>query len=249
MKPPFRSSGILGLAVAATLASLACTTTANVSPKERGPLPFVEHPIYVTLPGRGASDKTLREQYGERGRWAIGHTRALCVKGDTSSQCRETVNVRITAVEGARYISPDKSPTSPQLLAWVENLGAKATDDGFEPATSFVYALVVDAPTASDPEQRPVIHMIGFSTDPKRSSITQSVYGHVFACHDYTYHLISEADFQPCHRQQKLYGNGADKWPLNVLVSAFLTWTSSASLGDPTWFACSTGCCTSRPPT
>ena len=249
MKPSLRSAGILGLTFVVTLAAPACTTTGNVPPNERVPTPFVEHAIYVTLPGRGVSERTLREQYGERGRWAIGHTRARCVKGDASSPCRETVNVRITAVEGARYISPDKSPTSPQLLAWVENLGEKATDDGFEPSTRFVYALVVDAPAANDPEKRPVIYMVGFSTDPERSSITQSVYGHVFACHDYTQHLISEADFQPCHRQQKLYGDGAPKWPQNALVSAFLTWPVSIDLGDPTWFSCSTGCCTSRTPT
>jgi hypothetical protein len=246
MKPTLRSAAIRGLAAAAALASPACTT--NVPPEERIPVPFVEHPIYVALPGRGTSDKTLREQYGEHGRWALGHTRARCVKG-SGSPCRETVNVRITAVEGARYISPDRSPASPQLLAWVENLGDKATDDGFEPSTSFVYALVVDAPAPSDTEKRPVIYMVGFSTDANRSSITQAVYGHVYPCHDYTQHLISEADFQPCHRQQRLYGNQGEKGPLNALVTAFLTWPLSALVGgDPTWFSCSSGCCTSAVP-
>jgi hypothetical protein len=247
MKPSLRSANIRGVAVAATLASLACTTTGNVPREERGPFPFVEHAIYVSLPGRGASDRTLREQYGEHGRWAIGHTRPRCVKG-ASSPC-ETVNVRITAVEGARYIDPDKFPTSPQLLAWVENLGDRVTEDGFEPSTRFVYALVVDAPTATDTARRPVIYMVGFSNDAGRSSITQSVYGHVYRCHDYTVHLISEADFQYCHRQQKLYGHHPEKSSLNALVTTFLTWPlEAAAAGDPTWFSCSSGCCTSASP-
>ena len=250
MNPPIRSVGNRDLAVAfCAIISAACSSTTTVPQGEPLiPTPFVEHSIEVRLPGPGVTDNELRKQYGEHGRWAIGHTRPRCVKGTSGSAC-ETVNVRITAVEGAKYIDPAKPPKRPQLLAWVENFGDKSTADGFEPVKQFVYALVVAAPAANDPVKNAIIYKVGFSTDAKRSSVTDPVeYGRVFACHDYTPHLISEADFQPCHRQQRLYVNRAEKWPLNAIVSSFLTWSVSAAAQDPTWFSCSSGCCTSSSP-
>ncbi len=244
MKTLIRSTGTRELAVALfTLASAACSTTANVPPEELVPFPGVERATYVTLPGRGVADKSLREQYVHNGRRAIGHTRARCVTAP-GSPCRETVDVRITAVEGAKYIDPARPPRNPQLLAWVENFGDKPTYDGFEPAARFVYALVVDAPPAGDTEKLPIIYRVGFSTDPDKSRITQDVYGHVYPCHNYIRQLFSEADFQPCYGHGR-YANKTDNWPLSALVTSLSMWSLSSSPSDPTWFACSSGCCTS----
>ncbi len=247
MNPLLRSVGIRELAVAfCVLISAGCSTNPNVSPEGLIPTPVAEHAIFVTLPGRGFSDNSLREQYRTSGRRAIGHIRARCVTMATpSSTCRELVDVRITAVEGAKYINPKRAPRNPQLLAWVENLGNRTSYDGFEPSTQFVYALVVDAAPVGDADQAPIIYRVGFSMDPAKSRITQDVYGHVHACHYYVQPLFSEADFQACNGHAP-YANRTVKPPFGALMTALSTWSWLSGSGDPTWFSCSSGCCTSK---
>ncbi len=247
MNPLYRSVGTRELAVAfCALVSAGCSTSPNVSPDGRIPTPVAEHAIFVTLPGRGLADKPLREQYGTRGRRAIGHIRARCVTVSTSSSpCRESVDVRITAVEGAKYIDPKMPPRNPQLLASVENLGNKTTYDGFEPSTQFVYALVVDGAPAGDPDRAHIIYRVGFSTDPAKSQVTQSVYGRVHPCHYYVQPLFSEADFHACNGHAP-YANTTVKPSFGALVTALSTWSWLTGPGDPTWFSCSSGCCTSK---
>jgi hypothetical protein len=228
------------------LASATCSTSPNAATGGLIPTPVAEHAIFVTLPGRGLADKPLREQYRTSGRRAIGHIRARCVAMMTASTpCRETVDVRITAVEGAKYIDPKKPPKDPQLLAWVENLGNRTTYDGFEPSTQFVYALVVDAAPVGDPDQAPIIYRVGFSMDAARSRITQDVYGHVHACHNYGQPLFSEADFQACNGRVP-YASTIEKPRFGAFVAVLSTWSWLTGVGDPTWFSCSSGCCTSK---
>jgi hypothetical protein len=245
MNASIRSIGSRELAVAlSALVCAACSSSPKVSPEGRFPIPVAEHPIFVTLPGRGLADAPLREQYRKSGRRAIGHIRARCVTTPTlASPCRQTVDVRITAVEGAKFIDPAKPPPHPQLLAWVENLGNRATYDGFEPATQFVYALVVDAAPVGDTDGAPAIYRVGFSTDPAKSRITQEVYGHVYRCHTYPPPLFSEADFQACYGHAP-YANRTERATFSALVTALSTWSWFTGSGDPTWFSCSTGCCT-----
>ena len=247
MNPSIRSVGTRELAAAfCALVGAACSTSANVSSEGLVPTPVAEHAIFVTLPGRELSDRPLREQYRTSGRRAIGHIRARCVTMPTlSTPCREVVDVRITAVEGAKYIDPKKAPKNPQLLAWVENLGNRTTYDGFEPSTQFVYALVVDAAPPADADQAPVIYRVGFSMDAARSRITQDVYGHVHACHYYVRPLFSEADFQACNGHAP-YTTRIEKPLFGALVTALSTWSWLSGSGDPTWFSCSSGCCTSK---
>lgn len=247
MNPLYRSVGTRELAVAfCVLISAGCSTNPNISPEGLIPTPVAERAIFVTLPGRGLADKPLREQYGTRGRRAIGHIRARCVTVSTSSSpCRESVDVRITAVEGAKYIDPKMPPRNPQLLAWVENLGNKTTYDGFEPSTQFVYALVVDAAPVGDADQAPVIYRVGFSMDAAKSRITQDVYGHVHACHYYVQPLFSEADFQACNGHAP-YTSRIQKPLFGALVTALSSWSWLSGSGDPTWFSCTSGCCTSK---
>ena len=241
-----RSVGTREVAVVfCALASGTCSTSPNVATGGRLPTPVLESPTFVTLPGRGLADKSLREQYRTSGMRAIGHIRARCVTMMTvSSPCRETVDVRITAVEGAKYINPKKPPKNPQLLAWVENLGNRTTYDGFEPSTQFVYALVVDAAPADDKDQAPIIYRVGFSMDAARSRISQDVYGRVHACHNYGQPLISEADFQPCDGHA--YTSRLERPSFGALVTVLSTWSWLSGSGDPTWFSCSSGCCTSK---
>jgi hypothetical protein len=253
MNIPIRSVGTRELAAAfCALISGACSATSTV-PQGEGliPTPFAEHSIGVTLPERlvtnSERNRSLREEYNNKGRWAIGHIRARCVINNTSEpQCR-TVDVRITAVEGAKFIDPANPPKNPQLLAWVENFGDSTTVDGFQPSTRYVYALVVGAPPAGDSKREAIIYKVGFSTDAARSTITRDEYGRVYRCHKYKEHLVSEADFQPCHGRS-MYGHKAETSPLGALVTALSTWFVSAGGGDPTWFSCSGGCCTSAAP-
>lgn len=246
MNPCIRSVGTRELAVAlSAIVCAGCSGSPNVSPGGLIPTPVAEHAIFVTLPGRGLADQPLRQQYHERGRRAIGHIRPRCVTTPTlASPCRQTVDVRITAVEGAKFIDPDNPPRNSQLLAWVENLGNKPTYDGFAPSTEFVYALVVDASPAGDPDRAPAIYRVGFSTDRAKSQITQEVYGHVHRCHNYLPPLFSEADFQACYGHAP-YANRTEKPSFSSLVTALSTWSWFTGSGDPTWFSCSTGCCTS----
>jgi hypothetical protein len=254
MKTCFRSAGTRELVVAfCALVSGACSSTTPVPGEGILRPPFVERTIEVTLPGKkletnSAANSSFREQYNNHGRWALGHTRARCAVPDASGRsCPRMVDVRITAVEGAKFIDPAHPPKKPQLLAWVENLGDTTTADGFERSTNYVYALVVGPPPAGDPQREAIIYRVGFSTDARRSSITQDEFGRVYLCHNYTEHLISEADFQPCHRRS-IYGHNTGTPPLSALVTAFSTWTLSPGGGDPTWFSCSSGCCTSAQP-
>ena len=245
MKTSFRSAGMRELAVASFAFVCAACSATKVAPEGSILAPVVELPIFVPLPGRGLDDKAVREQYKTRGRRAIGHIRARCVtRPSPTSPCRDVVDVRITAVEGAKYIDPRTPPRNPQLLAWVENLGNRPTYDGFEPSTQFVYALVVDAAPAGDKEQAPIIYRIGFSMQPPKSRITQDVYGHVYRCHYYPQPLFSEADFQACYGHAP-YANKTEKWPLSALVTSLSTWSLSPGPDDPTWFSCTSGCCTS----
>ncbi|MFN2638106.1 MAG: hypothetical protein ABR585_13875, partial [Gemmatimonadaceae bacterium] len=161
--------------------------------------------------------------------------------------CADTVDVRITAVEGAKYISPDTPPKHPQLLAWVENLGNKSTYDGFQPASSVVYALVVDAAPAGDKDAHPIIYRVAFSaTDSARVPFIQDTYGHVYPCHLYKQPLFSEADFQACNNAHRYGAKPRAPLSLGAMVTSLVTWSSSRQWSnDPTWFSCSSGCCTS----
>jgi hypothetical protein len=255
MNPHIRSVGTRELAVAfCALTFGACSSTTTVPQAEPLiPLPFVERTIEVTLPARletnSETNSSLRAEYNNKGRWAIGHTRARCAMRELSGrECPQMVDVQITAVEGAKFIDPDRPPTHPQLLAWVINLGEKTTADGFKRSTEYVYALVVGPPPASDPQREAIIYRVGFSTDAARSNITREEYGRVYRCHNYKEHLISEADFQPCHGRS-IYGQNEGTQPLSALVTALSSWLLSTSAGDPTWFSCTSGCCTSAPPT
>jgi hypothetical protein len=253
MNPSTRSVGTRELAVAfCALVSGACSSTSTVPRETAIPTPFVERRIEVRLPAKletnSETNRSLREEYNTKGRWAIGHVRARCVLQEPSGQeCPRTVDVRITAVEGAKFIDPANPPKNPQLLAWVENFGDQTTADGFQPSTNFVYALVVGPPPASDPQREAIIYKVGFSTDAARSRITRDEYGRVYRCHTYKEHLVSEADFQPCHGRS-IYGHSTGTSPLGALVTALSTWFVLTVTGDPTWFSCSSGCCTSAAP-
>jgi hypothetical protein len=254
MNPPIHSVGTRKLAVAfCALISGACSSTSTVPQGDPLiPTPFVERRIEVTLPPEletnSEKNHSLREEYNNKGRLAIGHVRARCVmKEPNGRECPRMVDVRITAVEGAKFIDPKNPPKNPQLLAWVENFGDATTDDGFQRSTDYVYALVVGPPSAIDPERKPIIYRVGFSTDRARSTITRDVYGYVYRCHTYKEHLVSEADFQPC-RGRSIYAHDTGTPLRSALVTALSIWSYFSSAGDPTWFSCSSGCCTSKPP-
>lgn len=238
-----KGTGSLGtvwtLASMSILGFLACSSP-QVAPLPDVHLPVAEQRIFVELPGNTSlSADSLRARY-DRGRRTISHVRQRCVLNATMTPCTETTDVRITAVEGARYIDPVDAPDHPQIIAWIENLGNRQTYDGIEPMTSAVYALVVD----SLPKVNPGIVRVRFPAPRAavRENAQRSPRGRVYPCHYYARPYISDADFQPCS-PYPLIGMGALHSLSAHAVFAGSSTAVALSASDPTWFSCSNGCC------
>jgi hypothetical protein len=224
------------------LGFLACTSP-QVLPAPNVHLPVIEQEVFVDLPGQTTlTPEELRAQY-RTGRRTISHVRQRCL---VKANCTETTDVRISAVEGAKYVDWRKGPKHPQLIAWIENLGNRKTYDEIEPMTSAVYALVVDA----QPKANPEIVLVRFSSARAGEKMTASRahFGQVDQCHDYGPPYISDADFQPCTpypfgKPYTVLGMGA----LHSLSAHAMFGGSSTAVrltaSDPTWFSCSSGCC------
>jgi hypothetical protein len=202
--------------------------------------PVVEHPAYVTLPAngtrvQGASVLTEWSKY----RRALGNLRTR--DGLESSDCHScTVQVRITAVEGAKYADPGSSPDHTQLIAWIENLDATNSEAAFHlrPSAQAVYAVVAD-PTSTGMK----IRIIEIPLWADRAPLVYKSSGDFAACEPYHQPLTSEADFRPCPHRKTGSNSG-----VNVSSSPFVGLGAgimvTALLGDPIWFSCNTGCCT-----
>jgi hypothetical protein len=243
-----KGTGSLGavwtLACVSVWGLLSCNPKLAPTPDLNGRFPVAEHRVFVELPGNTAlSADQLRAQY-RTGRRTISHVRQRCVGNPPPAPalCTETTDVRISAVEGARYIDTAKAPERPQLIAWIENLGNRPTYDGIEPSTSAVYALVVN----SSPNTNPAVIRVRFPATRapgERTALTTPA-GRVYPCHTYGQPYISDADFQPCSPYPPI-GMGALH---SLSVSAIFASASTAMLlspSDPTWFSCSSGCCSS----
>lgn len=224
------------------LTAMECTRAA---PEIDVHLPVVEREIYVDVPGRTTlSPDDLRERY-YRGRRTLFHMRARCVTTPkVDGSCATTTDVRITAVEGAKYIDADKRPNRPQLIAWVDNLGTSTTFDGIQPVDVARYALVVD----TIPHVNPAILLVEFPAEraPRGTLARATPYGRVYKCHNYRQPLISDADYQVCrpHRSAAALPKPASL-AKSLLFTSMLTWTTRSAYDDPTWFSCSSGCCSS----
>jgi hypothetical protein len=220
---------------------LACSSPQVAPASDIGEhFPVIERRVFVELPGNTSlSADALRARY-DSGRRTISHVRQRCVLNSTTTPCTETVDVRITAVEGARYVDPADAPRHPQIIAWVENLGNRETYDGIEPMTRAVYALVVD----SLPRENPEIVRVRFPALRAANKMTaqRSRGGRVYPCHLYKQPYISDADFQPCS-PYPLIGTGAlHSLSAHALFAGSSTGVALSS-SDPTWFSCSSGCC------
>jgi hypothetical protein len=221
-----------------------CTTTPAVRDVDVD-LPVAEHRIYVEVPGRTAmSAEDLRRSYYE-GRRTLSHIRARCVTTPSpAGSCARTTDVRITAVEGAKYVEADDSPSRPQLIAWLENLGSATTFDGIKPIAEARYALVVD----TRPNVNAAILRVEFPGERAARGTAAGVtpYGNVYRCHNYGRRLISDADYQVCSPRRDA---GVLRAPSGLRSIASLTsmatWTSALSYDDPKWFSCASGCCSS----
>jgi hypothetical protein len=232
---------VLALASVSALGFLACST-AQVAPAPNVDvhLPIAERRVFVELPGNTTlSADALRTRYDE-GRRTISHVRQRCVAGTTTAFCTQTTDVRITAVEGAKYVDPLHAPRHPQIIAWIENIGNRETYDGIEPMTSAVYALVVD----SLPVENPGIVRVRFPAPRAavRGNALGARDGRVYACHYYGQPYISDADFQPCS-PYPLLGMGALHSLNTHAVFASTSNAVALTASDPTWFSCSSGCC------
>lgn len=230
---------VLTLVSMSTLGFLACTSL-PVATAPGTPLPIEEHAIFVELPANSRlTADSLRAHY-RRGRRTIFHVRQRCISDPTAGPCTETRDVRISAVEGAKYINPRYAPNHPQLIAWIENLGDRTTYDGIEPMTQAVYALVVDSlPTAN-----PRIVRVRFPATlaRERRELQADSAGHVYPCHNYGQPYISDADFQPCSPYRLMMASplhSSTAYAMFVSASTVVALSSS----DPTWFSCSSGCC------
>jgi hypothetical protein len=202
-------------------------------------LPVVEHPAYVTLPPDGPSIRvdSLVTDWGKYRR-ALGNLRTRDgLKARGCDPC--TVQVRITAVEGAKYIDPRTPLTHTQLLAWIENLDTTYSAATFHlrPSREAVYA-VVAAPSDSGNK----IRVIEIPQLPGRAPLKTMAIGDFATCQPYHEPLTSEADFRPCP-----YKHGETPKGERVSSFAFLGFGGGVLpvlLGDPIWFSCNTGCCT-----
>ena len=221
-----------------TLGFLACNSP-QVAPAPDMQLPVTEHRIFVDLPtntNRSADD--LRAQY-RSARRTISHIRQRCVSDPASVPC-VTTDVRISAVEGARYVNPGDAPNHPQIIAWIENLGDRVTYDGIEPMTSAFYALVVD----SIPKVNPMIVRVRFpaARAAGRREIQTTAGGNVYPCHNYGQPYISDADFQPCSPYRMATLTALHSSSAHFIFASGST-VVALSGSDPTWFSCSSGCC------
>jgi hypothetical protein len=230
---------VLTLVSMSTLGFLACTSL-PVATAPGTPLPMEERAIFVELPASTHLTADSMRAHYRRGRRTIFHVRQRCISDLSAGPCTGTRDVRISAVEGAIYINPTHAPDHPQLIAWIENLGDKVTYDGIEPMTQAVYALVVD----SLPIANPRIMRVRFPAIVAggRSEIRADSSGHVYPCHNYRQPYISDADFQPCSPYGPLGSaplHSSSAHAIFVGVSTGVALSSS----DPTWFSCSSGCC------
>ena len=230
------------LASFSALGFLACSSP-QVAPETdvRANFPVAEHRGFVELPTNtrlNADD--LRAQYYRAGRRTLSHVRQRCIVNPPPANCTQTTDVRITAVEGARYIDPADAPKHPQIIAWIENLGEANTFDGIEPMETAIYALVVD----SLPTKNPAIKLVRFP-GPRavvRTKAQAADAGRVRPCHSYGQPYISDADFQACDRYP-LIGAGALHSLSAHAIFGNASVVVSASASDPTWFSCASGCC------
>jgi hypothetical protein len=239
-----KGTGNLGavwtLASVSTLGFLACTSP-QVAPSPSVHFPVAEQRIFVELPENSAlKANELRAQY-RAGRRTISHVRERCVTDPLLGPCR-TTDVRISAVEGAKYIDPLEAPSRPQIIAWIENLGNTATYDGIEPRTRAVYALVVD----SRPKQNARIVRVRFPADraPEPRVVSSTDAGNVYPCHSYGQPYISDADFQSCSPYPKIGRVALHSLGAGAMFASAST-VVATSPDDPTWFSCSSGCCSS----
>ncbi|MDP9202832.1 MAG: hypothetical protein M3P26_12995 [Gemmatimonadota bacterium] len=237
-------SAALGFVGVCGLTVLGCTSK-QIAPEIDIRLRVSEHNIYVELPKRTAmSVDELRKSY-YKGRRTLSHIRARCVTTlSKDGSCTKTTDVRITAVEGAKFIDADKAPDKPQLIAWVENLGTAVTFDGIEPMGIARYALVVD----TLPRVNPAILLVAFPGERavRGTPARDTTYGRVYRCHNYGQQLISDADYQVCGYHRGFGGLPAPKSLSSpTMFTSMLTWMSASDADDPTWFSCASGCCTS----
>lgn len=226
--------------VSVSALGVACTGP-QVAPAPDVHLPVAEQRIFVELPtNTHVNAYQLRQAY-YAGRRTISHIRARCVLNSRRTPCTETTDVRISAVEGARYIDPGDAPRHPQLIAWIENLGDTTTFDGIEPMTRAVYALVVD----SLPRANPTIVRVRFPAmrATMLAAVQDTLSGHVYKCHDYGQPYISEADYQACIPYRLGAGAPLHSSSAYTMFASISTSVSLISSSDPTWFSCSSGCC------
>jgi len=232
------------------LIAIGCTA---VAPAPGGYLTVAEREIFVELPGQTKlTDDNLKRLY-RRGQRMIGQVRARCVAPHkVGTPCTNaTTDVRITAVEGAKYINASTPPSKPQLIAWIENLGERPTFDGIQPMTEATYALVVDSKdtvgSKSPGNPAPIIRLVAFPSERRARSgqrSTAGFYGAAIVCHDYGQPYISAADYYVCDEYSKVTRTSSDGSKVQALLTSFANWVSRMESDDPTWFSCSSGCCT-----
>jgi hypothetical protein len=226
------------------LTAMGCASK-PIAPEIDVRFPAVERNIYVDVPDRTTlSASQLRESY-YKGRRTLSHIRARCVTTPPKdSSCARTTDVRITAVEGAKFIDALKAPGKPQLIAWIENLGTAMTFDSIQPMKIARYALVVD----TQPSVNPAILLVAFPGEGAvRGTPAMAIpRGRVYKCHSYGAPLISDADYQVCgyHRAVSAWP-GLNRYEEKTMVTSMVNWMSATAGDDPTWFSCASGCCTS----
>ncbi len=239
------------IAVITSLLMIACTTppptTLSTAMGPIGPLTGPEDQRFVDLPDNSNTLNPGQRARYQQARRMHPSVRQRCNLGaytpatpGVPSSCTQSVPVKITAVEGAKFVRFSALPPKPQILAWIENLGAYPTFDNLRPRTQAVYALVVDTAQTAGP---PGLVLVEF--DLQSNAVTRRPYGRVLECHSYGQPFQSGADFQPCnHTYPQIIMTPV--WKAEIRVTSLMTIARNFyNVDDPVWFTCASGCCTS----
>ena len=219
---------------------------------------LAERPVYVDIP-HGVATPAQKAQYVNNPVAVERYERRCTEKPVTGAVCISSVELKITVFEGAQHVRVGGHQGKALLLAWIENLGSRATFDGIQAGEQALVA--VDKSDPGQPRQT-ALRMIHFRRNliPPNFTVTDSEYAIVKTCHPGYRARASDMSFRGCIKGSAMEQGHS---PTGVLSTSRVSrgaphpfWKRThvksdeepadfLSLDDPLWFRCSPGCCTS----
>lgn len=215
---------------------------------------FPEQRVDVPLPATEISPGD-RMRY-ENNRATTRRIERRCVyKPIAGARCDTSVALKITVIEGAKFVRASGHTGGPQLVGIIENLGSRSTFDGFWPGKQALVAVARGSGT--------VLVRVRFNqmAGSPNFAVDSAYYGTLADCHPDYVGLSSDMSFRGCDPNER--GTVRERrTPGEVLASSQVTFrmplseksghgeprrprADFVSLDDPLWLRCSPGCCTS----